>query len=150
MQLVNNNFSVSILDTPTQLDSLDNNYLKLFKNIYTTDINNIIEKYDIILCSYVINVIPIYEDRVKLINNIYSLLKDNGTVFIEVRSIKDLENSKTKDYFNDGYILGRGSTKTFQKPYNLSELKSFIETESLFIVTKSFNSSSSIILQLNK
>lgn len=122
--------NVSVLDTKKQVEKWDK-YKDKFKNIYTTEeIAYIKDKYEYILCSYVLNVIPEYDIRVDIINNISNLLELTGIAVIEVRGAKSLNNVKYKEVFNDGFICGNGKTRTFQKPYELEDIISFLNKES--------------------
>lgn len=133
--LLNEGFDVSILDTSKQISSLSKIDLNLFKDIYeldNLDLNNI-RKYKSILCSFVLNVIPNENDRLTALNNIYSLLSNDGTLYLEVRGKGFLKNAKSKIEYNDGYILGLGKTKTFQKGFNKDDLNKLISKTSFKI-----------------
>lgn len=144
--LLNEGFNVSILDTKKQLLSLPVNSLSKFENVFNIeDINfNEIDKYSAILCSFVLNVIQNKEDRITVLNNISNILDNKAKAYIEVRGKGFLKNAKSKEPFNDGYILGTGSVKTFQKGFNKDELKDLIR-ESLLEVEKIIVNGDSII-----
>lgn len=144
--LSNEGFNVSILDTSKQISSLDINNLNKFKSVYeleNIEVDNI-NKYNAILCSFVLNVIPNKEDRVIALNNIYNLLEENGIAYIEVRGKGFLKNAKSKMNFNDGYILGTGHIKTFQKGFSKDDLITLI-SESSLIIDKVITNGDSII-----
>lgn len=144
--LLNEGFNVSILDTTKQLTLLPIDNLNKFENIYQVEhleFNNI-NRYSAILCSFVLNVIPNKEDRIIALNNIYELLEENGIAYIEVRGKGFLKNAKSKQSFNDGYILGTGRVKTFQKGFNKDDLKGLIR-ESLLEIEKIIVNGDSII-----
>lgn len=131
--LLNEGFNVSILDTKKQLDTLPIDTLKDFEGIFNVeDIGfNKIDKYKAILCSFVLNVIPNKEDRIAVLNNIEKLLDNKAKAYIEVRGKGFLKNAKSKEPFNDGYILGTGKVKTFQKGFSKDDLKELINQSSL-------------------
>lgn len=133
--LLNEGFEVSILDTFKQLSSLSEMDLVLFKNIYRLeDLNlNYIKRYKAILCSFVLNVIPNETDRLIALNNIYTILNNNGTLYLEVRGKRFLKNAKSKIEYNDGYVLGAGKIKTFQKGFNKDDLYELINKTSFKI-----------------
>ena len=142
--------NISLLDTKEQIKNWDKHKDK-FKNIYNNEkIDLINNKYDYILCSYVLNVIPSYEERAIVVKNISKLLKDNGVAIIEVRGEKSLVSVKYKKEFNDGYICGNGKVRTFQKPYILEDLIEFIHRETNLIVYEHKKSSDNIILFCKK
>ena len=142
--------NISLIDTKEQIKNWDKHKNK-FKEIYSTEeIEFINTKYDYILCSYVLNVIPSYEERVTVIKNINRLLNDNGIAVIEVRGDKALNGVKYKETFNDGYICGNGKVRTFQKPYTMNDIIDFIHKESNLKVTESKLNSDNILLICNK
>lgn len=142
--------NISLLDTKEQIKNWDKHKDK-FKNIYSTEeIDFLNTKYDCILCSYVLNVIPSYEERVTVIKNINRLLNDNGIAVIEVRGYKALNGVKYKAPFNDGYICGNGKIRTFQKPYTMNDIIDFIHKESNLKITESKLNSDNLLLICNK
>lgn len=148
LYLSNNGYNVSVLDTPLQKEKWDLDCVK-FENIYTT--NDVIDKeYDVVLCSYVLNVIPEYNVRTSIINSIYKVLKDEGMLIIEVRGDRSLNSVKNKIPFNDGFICGLGNTRTFQKPYSKDDIIAFVEKESKFHVHKIKINSDNILLICKK
>lgn len=141
---------ISLIDTKEQIKNWDKHKDK-FKKIYSTEeIEFLNTKYDYILCSYVLNVIPSYSERVSVIKNINRLLNDNGIAVIEVRGDKSLNGVKYKEPFNDGYICGNGKVRTFQKPYTMNDIIDFIHKESNLKVTESKLNSDNILLICNK
>ena len=134
--LLNEGFKTSVLDTQKQLDSLSENDLDLFENVFSAeDLKiEIAGKYDAILCAFVLNVIPDESIRVDILNNIYSLLNDNGTFYLEVRGTAFIKQAKHKIEFNDGYLLGNGKTKTFQKGFTKESLTDLINKSRLNLI----------------
>ena len=120
--LLEQGYTVSIIDTKEQLDSLDKEQLSKFNKIYEHNSINLKDKYDVILCSFVLNVIEDEEDRIKVINNINELLTIDGVAYIEVRGEKSLNYTKFKKSYKDGYIVGKSNIKTFQIPFNYKKL----------------------------
>lgn len=111
--------NVSILDTPIQVSKYSQEEKEKFKNVF---INNIEGKYDLILCNYVLNVIPNKLEREEIIKDIYLHLKDKGIALFEVRTNYDINCAKNKMKYLDGFLIGKGNIKTFQKPYELKEI----------------------------
>ena len=142
--------NITVIDTKEQIKNWDN-HTKRFKEIYSTDkIEFINKKYDYILCSYVLNVIPSYEERVAVINNINRLLNDTGVAIIEVRGNKALNGVKYKEPFNDGYICGKNKIRTFQKPYSMNDIIEFIYQEGNLKVSESKLNNDNILLICTK
>ena len=81
LYLLNLGYDVSILDTEEQIIRIDKKIIKNFK----TFINNTDEKFDLILNSFVLNVISDIEIRNNVITNIYNSLNNDGYAIFEVR-----------------------------------------------------------------
>lgn len=121
---------ITLIDSKEQIAKWDN--LKYnFDKIYSIEeVEFINESYDYILCSYVLNVIPDYKERANVLTNIEKLLDKNGLAVIEVRGENSLNSVKYKEDYLDGYIIGTGKVRTFQKPYNDYDIIDFIHKES--------------------
>lgn len=148
--LLTQNINVSITDTPKQLENMLTEILNLdidecfdIKNI---DYNR---KYNYILLSFVLNVVPDISDRETILSNIYNLMDSNSFLYIEVRNDKFLKTLKNKVDFFDGIITGNGKTRTFQKPYSVSEIKEFI-TQNNFKIIYTKKQSNSIVIKAQK
>jgi SAM-dependent methyltransferase len=78
------------------------------------------EEYDLILCTFVLNVLP-PEYREMAINTIRSI--KSKYVIIEVRSEKAIQDAMKKTWlaFQGGYATG-GKKATFQKGFKIEEL----------------------------
>lgn len=135
-KLLENNFNVSILDTEYQIKRIKLEELKQYKEVYIS--KNLkysfhIRKYNIVLCSFVLNVIPNEEERINVLNNISKFLLKNGVAYIEVRTNSQILKNKQIQKFNDGYLCGKGNIKTFQKGFTIESLKSLINKSDLEI-----------------
>lgn len=140
-------YNISLVDTKEQIKNW-NTHKEKFKNVYDTDeIEFINKKYDYILCSYVLNTIPSYKERVAVLNNINRLLENKGVAIIEVRGPSSLNSVKYKELFNDGYICGKNKSRTFQKPYSIDEIMDFIHKESeLKVIDSKLNNTNILVL----
>lgn len=97
-------------------------YIKTYSNeSYKNDF------YDKILCFYVLNTIPEINERILVIKTLLSILKPNGSIFIAVRSIDELNAMKNKEYntYSDGLVT---SKKTFQKYFSKEDISTLLET----------------------
>lgn len=152
MYLIKKGFvDISILDSDTQIANNESKYdLSVFNNVFTISTYKPTPLFDIVLCSFVLNVIEDYSTRVALLDNIYNSLKENGHLLLEVRNKSSLHKSKTIQEYKDGYILGKGYIKTFQKAYDKISLLEFIEKESMFKVKTIKNTSGSVFCVLEK
>lgn len=148
--LASHGFNVSILDTPHQCSTYNISDLSLFDNIYLQGYYNTKQIYDIVLCSYVLNVIENIHIREKVLLDIYNFLKPNGIAYIEVRTPYSISKSSTQQKYLDGFVLGKGDNRTFQKPFTLKELETFISINSTFTFLSKQNWSNSIFMKLQK
>ena len=141
-------FCVDVLDTPLQASKWG--YEDFFEvGFIYDDVRKITKTYNAILCSFVLNVIPNREDRVSILMNIKKLLKDTGIAVIETRSGKDIANSKTAQAYRDGYLMGNGKVKTFQRAINKAELIEMSKEAGLKVIDGYDSSDSSIIAVAN-
>lgn len=148
--LIENGFSVSVIDTEKQIQHQLYDINKLcIKNYYTCENINFKNQYEIILLSFVLNVVPDINDRNTILSNIYNLLKDNGVAYIEVRDKSFLKKLKNISSFKDGVLTGNGQNKTFQKPYTIDKLVQYL-TINKFKIVSTKKTSNSIIAKIKK
>jgi DNA phosphorothioation-associated putative methyltransferase len=84
---------------------------------------------DSITCFYVLNVISSFEERVACLRSAADHLKDNGRMFIAVRSRKGIERANNNwQRYNDGFIT---SANTFQHGFTHDELQNVVESAGL-------------------
>ena len=125
------NFVIDGLETQEQIL----NTKKEIKNIYnkilvsTDELKN---KYDGILLTYVLNVIPDKETRIEIVKKTYNALSYKGKLFIQVRGTKSLKNVKYKEAYKDGFLVGKNKIKTFQKEYSRKNLEELLINQGIF------------------
>jgi stage V sporulation protein SpoVS len=73
----------------------------------------------------VLNVLPPSE-RNDALMNIGKSLKSGGEGIINVRGAAEVNSAKNKIKSEDGYIIGSGKERTFQKGFTQKELKSYV------------------------
>lgn len=120
-------FDVSVLDTDFQLQRATNEELVDYDNVFTVENYEPSESFDSVLCSFVLNVIPEREDRDTALGNIFHSLKEDGTLFLEVRGHNGIQKNKFKEAYNDGYVVGKNEVKTFQKPFRKEDVKDLLK-----------------------
>ena len=83
------------------------------------------KNYDKVFCFYVLNTIHSNLERIETLNNIFKVLKNEGSLFIAVRSIEELKsiNKDNLTEYNDGYVTIRG---TFQKYFTKEDLENLL------------------------
>lgn len=123
--LVEKGHCVSVLDIPAQISKWSEEDKGRFTRVYPSG-EKIEHTYKTILLTFVLNVIPSLEDRKSVLKEIDSLLDNKGTFIVEVRREKGILNSKNIENYEDGYIVGKGKVRTFQKPYTKEEFVGFI------------------------
>lgn len=125
--MLKNNVSLDILDTDLQIKRSKEKIEKLnIENVYNATESLDKNKYDSVLLSFVLNVVPEEDERVGILKKIKWSLKETGLLYIEVRNEKFVENLKNKEPYNDGILVGSGKKKTFQKPFSLNEITQFV------------------------
>lgn len=72
----------------------------------------------------VLNVIDDIQERKNVVINIGNMLADDGVAFITAR---DSTEGKTRVPYKDGYLMKKGGTNTFQKPFSQTELNTFVQ-----------------------
>lgn len=133
--------NLSVLDTKLQMSRLSNAE-KAGYEVYEADGNMPTKQFDYILCNYVLNVIPHIETRNEVISNIYQLLSNTGVALFEVRRERSISKCKHMIGYQDGFVVGNATIKTFQKPYSLEELTFALESFGFYIVSSRKNSES--------
>jgi len=73
----------------------------------------------------VLNVLPPAQ-RNEAVTSIGRSLMPNGEAIINVRSAAEVNSAKNKIKSEDGYIIGSGKERTFQKGFTQKELKSYV------------------------
>ena len=73
----------------------------------------------------VLNVLPPTQ-RNEAVTSIGRSLMPNGEAIINVRSAAEVNSAKNKIKSEDGYIIGSGKERTFQKGFTQKELKSYV------------------------
>jgi len=84
------------------------------------------KKYDVVLCNYVINVIPHKTERRELIRNLLKACKVMGIVIITARPIREIEYNANRSNWTpvkDGFKTKRG---TFQKGFAVSTIMQYL------------------------
>lgn len=146
--IINNNIKISIVDTKYQIEKNKDEILKLnIDSVFDTNTINFNKKYDAILLSFVLNVIPTFDERQSILSNIHKLTKDDGFIYIEVRDRSFVKNLKHKEIYNDGLVIGNSKEKTFQKPFTSTELSELL-TENHFEIIYIKKKSGSIIAKV--
>lgn len=133
--------TVDAVDTKDQIDTYDVDFLR---NTFSTN-DSVSDRYDYILCSFVLNVIPDLEIRMGVISRLKELVSDDGFIYLETRSDDKIESAKTAIRYGDGYLLGSGEVKTFQKKIDLDELRGYADCIGLRVAESKKLSASSFI-----
>lgn len=102
--------------------------------------------YDYVLNTHVLNVIA--EDEVKemVVQDIYNKLKKGGEVYIEVRTKSDIEGSKTKEKYGDGWKIKKGSSFTYQEAITKEKMVAMLTKVGFKIKEHIFNSSRHMVV----
>lgn len=74
----------------------------------------------------VLNVLP-PQQRAEAVQTIGKSLKPGGSAIINVRSATEVNAAKNKTKSEDGWIIGTGKERTFQKGFTQTELKEYTQ-----------------------
>lgn len=75
----------------------------------------------------VLNVLP-PEQRVEAVQTIGRALKPGGSAVINTRSAAEVNAAKNKTKSEDGWIIGSGKERTFQKGFTQKELQEYVKS----------------------
>ena len=139
LYLFNLGYDIAILDTEEQINRINKKFTKKFKKVFIDIVN---EKFDLILNSFVLNVISDIEVQNRVVQNIYNNLNNGGYAIFEVRRENQVKNIKYKEKYNDGYLVGRNRIRTFQKFYHKNELEDLLIDNGFKIVSSNSTGSS--------
>ena len=117
-----------------------------FKRCIIDTIENLpINHYDYILNSHVLNVIEHDNIKNEVVRNVYNALVEGGTAYFEVRTKNDVESSKTKIPYGQGYKIKKGKDYTYQEVIHKDKLQELLTNNGFKIVKHIFNSSNHIV-----
>lgn len=123
--LVEEGYKVSVLDVAKQVAKWSNEEKGLFEEVFEDGLL-LRDYFRTITLTFVLNVIPHQEIREFVLQDIHNALLPGGRILLEVRREKGILNSKNIESYKDGYILGSGKVKTFQKPFQKDELTELV------------------------
>lgn len=112
--------NITVFDIPEQMQKIKDK-LEGF-NVLDTEKDI---KYNVILNSYVLNVV-LKNTRVEILNNIKKHMKPKARCYFEVRTSKDLEIIKKPVPYEDGILTNDRENTTFQKGFTAVELCTFL------------------------
>lgn len=146
LYLVSLGYPVSILDTPLQINRLPLDKKNRMKSIYTSE-DDIVCKFNTVFCTFVLNVVPESDMRNHILEHIVRLLEDDGHAIIEVRRTRGIESCKHKEPYLDGYLVGNGKTRTFQKGYESEEFSNLVSQYFEIVSIHTYSDSLSAVLR---
>lgn len=81
------------------------------------------QRFDAVLLNYVLNVIPYKPERELVLHQVSHCLKPGGYAVITVRPEGKVKHSCSHGMkYKDGYVMGSGKRKTFQKGFSREEI----------------------------
>ena len=117
---------------------LDVQILKWEKNekinfLFLDDLKDYENFFDVVLLTFVLNVIVEDEERIEILENIRKILKKDGILILETRSPKSFTEINKNQEFKDGYIFKKAGSHTFQKIYEKEELENLLSGRFLIL-----------------
>jgi ubiquinone/menaquinone biosynthesis C-methylase UbiE len=125
------------------------NYVELKKaNLWESEFNN--EMFDKILCIASLHCIPNSNNRMKILKEIYRLLKKDGQAIITVWN-KDSKRWKAKDKEKMvSWDIGNEKVERYYYLYNFDELKKDLESVGFKIISESYPLARNIVFRIEK
>lgn len=133
-------FKVSVLDLPEMLNKIDTSNFNVVSSVEKN-------KFDVVLCSFVLNTV-LKETRMEILKNIRHTLKPGGYAYVEVRTRITPKPKHTFPY-KDGYLHGKNSIKTFQRTFTEKDFRSLL-SEAGFKVLAIFDNGRGITAKIYK
>lgn len=137
----------------TSVQEYAKNHLKNATVFSLHDENWKVKEYDFILCTNVLSAIPDMDEREKLLENIASLLSNDGTALISVQYsnsyFKTYETNPKAIKHEDGWIIKKGNSYSFYgiikpdkliemcKKANLKKIKDYRKEGTIYLTVKS-------------
>ena len=135
-------------DIQEQLDAQADKHLRLMEKgcLVLLSENFGDNQFEFILCSHVLNVIESDTTKQNVVNDIARLLAKGGKAIIEVRTAHDIESSKTKEAYKNGWLIKKGNAFTYQEAISKDRLEDLCINAGLSVVVHTCNSSKHIIV----
>lgn len=107
----------TIHSVKTSVELFAKNSLKNASVYYLENFDFSKQQFDFILCSNVLSAIPDKSTRVKLLDNIYNILHDNGTALITIQYrnsyFNTYNNRKGVEKYEDGWLIKKNNSYSF-------------------------------------
>lgn len=120
------NIGLYAYELKSTIEKYQKNYIKFVKlggEIIKSLQNK--QKYDVIMCTFVLETICPLTRRERLLKKIYSLLKNNGVLIASFRGYTGVRGSRYKLCpLKEGFL---SPLKTFVKPYSIIEVKNLMK-----------------------
>lgn len=100
--------------------------------------------FDVVSLTYVLNAIPSIEDRVQCLAQAASKVRENGTLFVSVRTVQDVWSAAVRGQwgrFGDGFISSP-SRRTFQTGIGFEQMEDLFDAS-----MRSFNTRSAALYE---
>ena len=135
-------------DIQEQLDAQADKHLRLMEKgcLVLLSENFGDNQFEFILCSHVLNVVESDTTKQNIVNDIARLLVKGGKAIIEVRTAHDIESSKTKEAYKNGWLIKKGNAFTYQEAISKDRLEDLCINAGLNVVVHTCNSSKHIIV----
>ncbi len=133
--LANSEIKVDAVDLEEQIKRIDS---EKFKHKYINSISPNIPNtnYDTALLNFVIQVLPLEEQRNKILKKVYSVIKEKGYLVLSVRNQRDIKHSvqNTGIPYNHGFLMRKGNKYTFVRGYEREEIEDILNSLDLHIL----------------
>lgn len=128
-------YDVLVKELPESIEKMD------ISRLQEGGIEDVISKldprrrFDAVLLNYVLNVIPSRQERESVLHQVSHCLRPGGYAVVTVRDMSDVRYSCANGTpYKDGYLMGNGRRRTFQKGFSKDELLALLASHSMEVV----------------
>ncbi len=135
---------VILVDTPVQLNRIENKLRKLktmYPSLYAVISSENFKQsrlnFDSAVLLNVLHVIPSKNERIELLRDIYSNLREGGVLYVDSPRGEGYYKKSLKNWqrFQDGWIIPRGRYATFYKELTVEELTEYLHKAGFDIIS---------------
>ena len=113
--------------------------------LFLDDLKKYKNFFDVVLLTFVLNVIVEEKERIEILKNIKEILKKDGILIVETRTLQSFRKRHKREKFKDGYVLKKQGFYTFQKIFEKEEIEKLILDHFLILESKKKKASNIIL-----
>ena len=135
--LIGSKYNLHGCDTIAQLKKQKYNHDELREKgcVIETSKNLPNDFYNVVLCSFVLNVIESDDLKKEILKDLLDKQKRFGITYLEVRTKSDILKTKNKERYKDGFLVSKGKILTYQEPITFEKLENLVNSVGYHINT---------------